>query len=125
MFEVHAHYEQLTMIKNILFLYSNRSNLRLVYFFQHIKRSTTISDDKGNKLPASLIFSISIKYLKDHLLQTLHNRLNFFYYNLHYCIIIIIPHHKTCGSGWDCTRITLLRPSSCLIRVRPLMVILT
>ncbi|KAK3577017.1 hypothetical protein CHS0354_003080 [Potamilus streckersoni] len=55
------------------------------YFFKHfkillhntegLKQDTEIEDVLGHRMPAMKIFAWSIKYLKDHLMDTLHNRI--------------------------------------------------
>lgn len=47
----------------------------LLHKVEHLKRSTTLPTQDGSKeLPALLVFSMSIKYLKDQLMNTLNNR---------------------------------------------------
>ena len=46
----------------------------VVMSFKGLKRDLTIADDKGRKLNALLVFSMSIRYLKDHVVHTLSNR---------------------------------------------------
>ena len=43
-------------------------------FVKHLTRKTLVKDDEGRELPALDIFSMVIKYLKEHLLETLETR---------------------------------------------------
>ena len=43
-------------------------------FVQQLSRKTMVKDDEGREVPALDIFSMVIKYLKEHLLDTLESR---------------------------------------------------
>jgi hypothetical protein len=42
-----------------------------LFCFKALSRGTVIRDDKGMDMPAMIVFTESLKYLKDHLLKAL------------------------------------------------------
>lgn len=75
-FEAENTYAELTAVKEY--------NVEESYFFQHFKmllhenknltRSTIVHDINGNPMPALKVFSLSIGYFKNHLLETIRTR---------------------------------------------------
>lgn len=48
----------------------------MLYNAKGLKRDTEIADGFGHKMPALDVFAISIQYLKDHLMESLHNKIH-------------------------------------------------
>lgn len=46
------------------------------YLLKRLHRETTCKDKNGREVKAMLIFTFSIRYLKDHLLENIKERLN-------------------------------------------------
>lgn len=49
-------------------------NVYLEYFQGQLNRDVMIPDDKKQEMKAMLVFSASITYLKDHMMNTLNKR---------------------------------------------------
>lgn len=81
------------------------------YLLKRLHRETTCKDKNGRTAKAMLIFTFSIRYLKDHLLENIKERLNNMDFNVEDIKFVL-----TVPAIWNCTAIMFMREAAIQVK---------